>query len=258
MVEMVETGGNTISSFKRVSCSKRWCFTLNNYTDEELVEMVAILEVSCIRGIIGKEIGEEGTPHLQGYVVFEFVKRPMSIFKNKRIHWEKCKGSDKENIRYCSKDNNFVTHNIRVPKTIKTIQKLYDWQQKIVDICMEEPDDRTIHWYWESKGNIGKSALCKYLVVKHDALMVSGSATDVKYLLSICDTPPEIILWDIPRSKANYVSYTGMEEIKNGLFTNTKYECKMVVMNPPHIIVFANMEPDTINMSLDRWKITNL
>lgn len=31
-----------------------------------------------------------------------------------------------------------------------------------------------------------------------------------------------------------------VEEIKNGIFASTKYECGMHKMNRPHVIVFAN------------------
>ncbi|XP_033106596.1 uncharacterized protein LOC117108618 [Anneissia japonica] len=43
------------------------------------------------------------------------------------------------------------------------------WQQKVIDLCKEEPDDRTIHWYWDKKGGTGKSTLMKYLFSKMNA-----------------------------------------------------------------------------------------
>lgn len=42
-----------------------WCFTVNNYTAEEIVA-VKSLEYKYL--VIGFEVGEEGTPHLQCYV----------------------------------------------------------------------------------------------------------------------------------------------------------------------------------------------
>ena len=39
----------------------------------------------------------------------------------------------------------------------------------VVDILKTEPDERTIHWFWEPKGNVGKTTLCKWLVVKRGA-----------------------------------------------------------------------------------------
>lgn len=46
--------------------AKDWCFTLNNYSDEEYEALLAKYEdqASQIRYIvIGKEVGANGTPH---------------------------------------------------------------------------------------------------------------------------------------------------------------------------------------------------
>lgn len=84
--------------------SRNWCFTLNNYSNEEY--MNACTEEPFIKyGIVGKERGEEGTPHLQGYY---HTNNAMTLKKLKeklpRAHWEICKGTPQENIDYCSKD----------------------------------------------------------------------------------------------------------------------------------------------------------
>ncbi len=60
--------------------------------------------------IVGTEIGEGGTPHLQGYVEFPTKVRPIG-YKGfpKEIHWgdkdgKPARGTREENINYCSKD----------------------------------------------------------------------------------------------------------------------------------------------------------
>lgn len=87
--------------------ARRYCYTLNNYTKEEYDELI---KLKCDYQIIGKEKGEKGTKHLQGYVEFAGCKRLETLKKiNNRIHWEKCLGNQKSNIEYCKKEGNFVT-----------------------------------------------------------------------------------------------------------------------------------------------------
>ena len=120
---------------------------------------VSIFNLKSKLYIIGDAVGECGTPHLQGYVEFKSKLRPLGLFEFKRIHWEKSKGSKEENITYCSKQN--VIASLGLPKPIKVLDKLYKWQSDIENIALTEPDDRTIYWYWEDRGNIGKSSFIK-------------------------------------------------------------------------------------------------
>lgn len=59
--------------------------------------------------IVGREQGEQGTPHLQGYVHFN---NPVAFSKVKhylpRAHIEVANGSDKQNYLYCSKEKNIL------------------------------------------------------------------------------------------------------------------------------------------------------
>lgn len=81
---------------------RRWCFTLNNYTEEDCVTL-STLEVKSI--VVGKEKGESGTEHLQGFVKFNQPKKLSGVKKIlPRAHWEIAKGSDSQNLDYCSKE----------------------------------------------------------------------------------------------------------------------------------------------------------
>ena len=67
-----------------------------------------------------------------------------------------------------------------------------------------------------------------------------------------------MIIIDIPRSKSEFVSYSGIEEIKDMFFFCGKYESSMVCGENPHVIVFSNTEPDYDKLSSDRWSIVNV
>ncbi len=253
-------GGNTNSPPKKqIYPSKRWCFTLNNY-DENDISAINDIKSKCDIIIVGQEIGEQGTHHLQGYCEFIKKLRPLSLKLNKGIHWEKCRGNRKENIDYCSKENNVIIQK-NIPKPIKIIENLYPWQNKILDLYHEEINDRKIFWFWESEGNIGKSAFIKYMIVKHNILFCSGGKySDIMNLIFNNDMDKcDCIMFDIPRANEGHISYASLESIKNGMVCNTKYETGVKIFNSPHVFIFANFPPDDVDMlSKDRWIIEEL
>lgn len=249
---------------KRCIPGKYWCGTLNNYTKEEMETLESLFRMDC-QFIIGKEIGEEGTPHLQMYVETNIPVRPIEKFKNKRIHWEKRKGTREHNIAYCSKEGKYISNFEIEEKIIDPIEgkTLKDWQKYVINITSGPISDRYIYWLWESEGGVGKTSLAKHLVLKHNALFVNGNANDMK--CAIVDWKkntgkwPKIILMGFPRDQdMKYISYAGMEEIKDGMFFSGKYESGMVCMNNPHIICFANAPPQEYRMTPDKWKIFNI
>ncbi len=259
-------GGRKVGNTIRPSSSIHWCFTYNNYQKCDIQTVRITLDRMARKFVFQEEIGENGTPHLQGYVAFKKRCRPLGIGMSDKIHWEKCR-SPMHSIAYCSDpkkrapEGRVFVKGVVIPEIIKVLdpQKFYPWQKRYLSLLKEEPDDRTIHWVWEATGNVGKSAFTKYLVVKEDALIVSGKGSDIKYgVVSYFQkklSNPKIIIIDIPRSMLQYISYTAIEEIKNGCFFSGKYECCTHVQNCPHVLIFANEEPDYEKMSSDRWKV---
>lgn len=247
---------------KQVSPAKNWVFVLNNYTEEECSAIVPIIQENCSKAIVSYEVGESGTPHLQGYIEFKKKSRPLGVFSfTKRIKWILAKGDEKSQVKYISKENKGFLINFGMPKPvkpIKVIENLYFWQKEIEDIFFTEPDDRQIYWFWENEGNVGKSAFVKYMVVKHKALFCDGGKkADLINLVFNSDMDEcRCIIWDLPRSTAGKISYSTLESVKNGLVCNTKYETGVKAFNPPHIFVFANFPPeDEEKLSSDRWVI---
>ena len=270
MTEIVQSsagGGNTNSPPKKqVSPSKYWCFTFNNYTEADLVQLCSTFDNNNMKYVIGKEIGDSGTKHLQGYIEATSRIRPLTLFHTKKIHWEKRKGTKNQNLIYCSKDGDYKT-NMVIPRQLHKVKKT-DLRQEQIDIANlflkpEEKFGRRINWFWESKGNWGKTVLSTYMVDQMGAIIVSGKAADAKYAIQMYiqkhGQGPEIVIMDIPRTKGvTYVSYEAIEKIKDGLFFSGKYEGGMVRFNRPHIVVFANEPPETERMSSDRWVIEEL
>lgn len=238
-----------------------WFFTLNNYKIEQIEQIEQIFKHECKWYIFQEETGEEGTPHLQGTMCLK-IKQRMTQLKHiePSIHWEPTK-SVKASIEYCTKyetrSGKIYSHGIDIPKPIK-LNEPYGWQLDVLHIIESEPDERTIHWFWEPNGGVGKTQLCKYLVVKHDALMLTGKSNDMYHMIANNPNKRTLILIDVPRSTQDYINYGAIEQIKNGLIFSGKYESCQLVFNCPHVIVFANEPPDTSKMSRDRWNIREI
>jgi len=85
------------SSFR----GRSWVFTLNNYTEDDITSLKSLAVVYLI---FGKEVGESGTPHLQGYVYYLNKKSHKQVCKDiPRAFVEFAKGSPQDNTTYCSK-----------------------------------------------------------------------------------------------------------------------------------------------------------
>lgn len=84
---------------------KRWCFTLNNYDEDDLVALRRSCSTKARFAIFGKEVGASGTPHLQGYVAFgsNYRQKALKELVGSRAHVEVAKGDEASNIVYCSK-----------------------------------------------------------------------------------------------------------------------------------------------------------
>ncbi len=88
-----------------------WCFTLNNYTADELVHLHTILDVrtEVKYAVFGKEVGENGTLHLQGFIILSNTQRLSylrNVFSN-RAHWEPTRSTADVNRTYCIKDGDY-------------------------------------------------------------------------------------------------------------------------------------------------------
>jgi len=99
---------DNVSDNKR---SRGWCYTLNDYTQAEYDH---VLSLDTVYHVVGKEVGDEGTPHLQGYLYFKSMK---SFKQTKamvpRAHLEVAQGNSLQNRTYCTKGNDFVESGVR-------------------------------------------------------------------------------------------------------------------------------------------------
>lgn len=84
--------------------SKSWVYTLNNYTQQDETQLQAL---ACSYHRYGREVGDSGTPHLQGIITFKQATRLTALKKiHNKIHWERCISAE-ASLNYVTKDQNF-------------------------------------------------------------------------------------------------------------------------------------------------------
>lgn len=95
--------------------SNRVCFTINNYTLEDILAFEDFNDAKIQYMVIGQEIGESGTPHLQGFIHIDQESKScgLKFWKSylpagARAHFENARGSDEDNKKYCTKDGPFL------------------------------------------------------------------------------------------------------------------------------------------------------
>ena len=97
-----------------MSIAKNWCFTLNNFDEDDLERfddlgsnVGSIIKYICI----GREVGENGTSHLQGFIQFTKKIRLSQVkgYIGVRAHCEVMRGTATQADMYCKKDGDFQT-----------------------------------------------------------------------------------------------------------------------------------------------------
>lgn len=80
-----------------------WMVTINNPTEEDREECRKIAE-ECNYSIFADEVGENGTPHIQGFIQLKVSKRRSAVARMlTRANLEACNGTAEQCAAYCKK-----------------------------------------------------------------------------------------------------------------------------------------------------------
>lgn len=182
----------------KIRLSRNWVFTINNYSEEEERLLYSNLSDTdkVHYAVVGQEVGEGGTPHLQGYL--ETNKRigllavKEALPGLKRAHLEIRRGKRRQAISYAKKDGKFLefgeTTNYEEKERLsnKEVRELALAggsravakderstlnQIKFARLLLEEMEPQrdsnkkiTVHWYYGRTG-IGKSRRARWEAV---------------------------------------------------------------------------------------------
>lgn len=107
--------------------SRSWCITTNNYTQKDLLHQTDVQYQ-----IMGKEVGDSGTPHLQQFVYYTNARTFKSVQKSfPTSHIEKMNGTLDQAISYCEKEKDFTESGKR-PEDRRG--KVNEWNEIMDDI----------------------------------------------------------------------------------------------------------------------------
>lgn len=258
---------------------KYWVFTYNNFDKIGKMgqwELISISSKNDWKIMFSIETGECGTKHLQGFLECSKKTRWSRLnnaFKSE-IYFDRAIGNYKQNLNYITKSGQieYTSFDKYHGMTTSEIANLMvrssytdvvwkPWQQAVLDIFKNEPDTRSINWFYEYSGNVGKTFLSKYIYCNFEGVIIcGGKSNDIFNQVKTCleTRLPTIVILDIPRTNLEYINYQSIEKLKDGLLYSGKYEGGVCCFPSPHVVVFANEPPDTYKMSKDRWNIVEL
>lgn len=97
-----------------MSKSNNWCYTANNYTDNLFIILYGLTEddnnPQATYNVMGFEVGEQGTPHIQGYVHFKNPKsfNTVNNLCHNRVYWAPMISNPTAASDYCKKDGDYL------------------------------------------------------------------------------------------------------------------------------------------------------
>jgi hypothetical protein len=119
--EVVEDGKEVVT--ESTDSGKRkmnWVFTWNNYTEEDVKDVnetwMKLPDMKCV--VYEKEVGAQGTPHLQGFFCFTKIKsfKQVKGMLPAKVYFAQMRKAVEANVKYVSKDGGAVVLG-ELPKT---------------------------------------------------------------------------------------------------------------------------------------------
>lgn len=211
------------------------------------------------RWIYGREKGKGGYEHYQ--VRFQWLDDDnpdaFKIWKDwfYSAHIEvartDCWDYETKEGRYFKSDDTEQILQVRYGSLRRTQLEVLSW--------LDRTNDREILLWHSPKGREGKSYLCNKLWETRRAYYTPPYLNSVKDIIQFVASGysgEEYIVIDLPRAmKWDTSLYAGIEAIKDGLVTDTRYSAKTRNIRGVKVMVMSNVKPKLDRLSADRWVI---
>ena len=110
--------------------ARHWNITFNNYTEEDEDQIKKALRNNSskiVSAIMAREVGDSGTPHIQGYIHFQRRARQSTVhsflgYKKPTFHLSVLRKTPLAAFRYCMKDGDYYV----VGKDLDKVARLKD------------------------------------------------------------------------------------------------------------------------------------
>jgi len=293
----------------------RWVFTLNNPSPEEKLHVATLGTSERVKYlVVGREVGVQGTPHLQGFIIFQRNHRFRRVKEliGQRIYFELAHAASHAAAEYCKKDEDFDEYGtLPEPRgTTNVLQDLYtwnddfvrdngraptspeiarshptayirypriarclfhrgppahiregeprQWQQELADELDGEADDRSITFYVDAAGGMGKTWFQQWYLTKHPdrtQVLGIGKRDDLAHMIDVTKT---VFFVNVPRGGMEYLQYTILEQLKDRMVISPKYNSHVKIFHHNvHVVVFSNENLDEDKLSADRVVVRN-
>jgi len=215
--------------------SKDFVFTTNNPTEEH-IDVLKALDYSYI--VWGEEVGDSGTPHLQGYVRFKTQRTMASVIKKmKGSHIEIKKGTSAQAIDYCKKDGVWT----EIGEPPKTPAEGGAMEKKRWRLIYEKAKEGDEEWLEENEPNVAFKHMSTFRSHKKPKMEILAYADE--------DTPHEWWYGETGtgKSKALWEQYPlHYQKEKN------KWWCGYTGQN---VVVIEEADPKTMEHLASRMKL---
>lgn len=140
----------------------------------------------------------------------------------------------------------------------------YPWQREFRSHLMGPADDRTIFWFRNPDGCVGKSLFVKYMCFRYKCWKLAiGKSHQLRSVVAeVVEQKGGMDAWliDLPRKLGSEDSVADLvcaaEDIKNGHVSCAMYgKAKQVFMKTSHVVFFTNYDCPREFASADRWKV---
>lgn len=134
------------------------------------------------------------------------------------------------------------------------------------NVIENPPHPRAFNWFYETEGNLGKTAHAKYYAQRGACCVSAQTPANIFFAIKEHVNRSgtlRLLIVDVPRDMGgiNETFAGAIESIKDGLVFSGKYESGTIKLPSPTVIIFANAPmPDSFKYALspDRWREVNL